>query len=1745
MNLPYNNKCLLVVVYFLSFFTLSAQDLPNTGVLFSLSNSQGFCAPFSLEMQIVVPENSPTTEYIFILHDILQPYTYSDTLSYFQADIPEFISFQLESSSCSASGAGYKIDYYIKDLSSPAPFNSDLGLPLNSLFPIFINGSPAADFSVNNNCNLFTFENNSISGELIDDGTCESEEEHIYWLIGADASEYEIISGVLGDDFFEGSETLDIQFFEPGHYQVSIVAATCAADTLTKNICVENVSPEIEFNIPDTVCVDELIVFESTFDEPFFCESTYTWGLAQLTSECSFSSSLYTFENNSDSSSFEPSLLIHNPGLYEIHFTATSSCEDFPIEYIDSIFIQGSPQIQDYTYSQACSSYQINLVVDYDTCLSSSSINYDWNVVAENELISEDLDLVELIFQSAGEYQIEYSLTSECGSDTAIFDVSVADTLIVDLGNDTIVCFGASLELIPEVSGGILPYSYEWIGLNASSPFFNIENIETSLELILQVSDLNCTELDTVFIDVPTAPELVLDSLYTMCEGDTLTISPEYLFDTELYTIIWQDTIESLNFVYSEEDSIEVHLLITDSIGCSYSEIAFIDVSFIPEFELDTLNYCADDEMIMPTPHLNGVWEGDYVVFDTITGDYLFNDNQASDTEHEIYYSIENEFGCNAQDTTVLIINSNPSLGIFYNPTSFCAPDISYLVLAPETFENPITTNYTINVFQGENSIVESFNHIQSNLPDTLFFNDLTSSSCDAVYSDTVFNGAYFVQIEAHNDSCDFTTIVTSKLFYSEAAHSDFQIDSTSACQDSIYTFTNESTGASNLLGDCSPSDIIWQISGEQGVHWNVISGQLGDSIAVGSDSLDIQFMNSGDYEITLIATSCNSDTLNKFICVEGSLNPIVSVPNSACTNTELDIENNTDASGICSIEYLWSVAQVGSFCLQGASSDFALTNSQSSIPNITINNPGEYLITCEMSNDCVTLTTTDTVLISSPPEVTLVDVNQLDICNSGHISLELETENCATPLFNYSWQVEDASIIQSDSLEMELILDNYGANQIMYTIVNLCGTDNFVYTYNYQTPLVVEFGPMLTFCNQSIPQLLDDPNTGSWSGLYVQELGGEYLFTPTQEGLFTVAYSYTDANNCAQQEFLDITVLPLVVVDITQNIASSVNVPVAFAYSPLGGAFSADESVSIVGNTVAGSTVGEYVVYYEYGYNTCYVIDSMTFVVGSLPVVSINDTIICYGDSVLLSPDIEFVSEPYSQVWNTANVNQNIYVSPDVTTSYSFLVTDAFGGQTTVNTLVEVQCSYVNFEEFEYVHISNEMEQFLPNNASYENVLFEGCTGLALTFYKPECSIGDIAIDYHLEGSASLVDDYSVSPISQSITILSDQDSVSIEFIVNEDYLEETPDSIIIIIDPIYYTPCYTSGPDTLLFIINDRPALGVSLSPNQSVHCSGDEVVLEAQGVGGVGGLMSPFSSLEPFSYFWSNIGTAETQTVNPLVTSEYCVEVVDVCGRNAEACVVVYVPLYLPLEVESEFKYTCEDVEIQICSYTSGGDGVYTYEWLNGETESCIEDYEGIYTVIVTDGCGVQASTQGQIFFDEVANPSFEYLTIPHENLGVEFNNYTENISNLTCVWNFGDNSQGVNVNHPNPIHIYPEVGDYIVTLTATSSLYGCVNENSILVSVTSNFNLYIPSAFSPNNDDLNDGFRPIINGHDFYELLIMDKWGKQIYRTIDNEEYWGGENEGKPCSQGVYTCKITYSKSNQLGRHVTYTSVALIR
>ena len=1726
---------------------LSAQDCSidlSLGVI--LGNSQSYCAPFELTLIVDAPENPPETEYMFVLHDSGPlPHSTTDTLIYNQSEISNSVVFNLESSTCDASGMGYIVEVYIID-----NCEEPISIPIALFEGITIDGAPTADFSYSHSCNVYTFSNSSISGEAVVEGLCESVEEHIYWLIDAETNDYTILSGTLGSDVVtnEGSETLTVEFFESGNVEVSIVASTCAADTMTDVICIENINPQIEFNIPETVCVDEPIILQNDIQELFFCNPDFGWTLELISSlECTFNDfDDYSFINGTSNLSFEPNLLIHNPGLYEAHLISLpTSCVSVDTTF--TIEVKGYPQIQNLTYSQVCNSFQIDLAVDYDSCLTPSPINFLWNIQDNHDVVYEQTDSISVIFENIGDYPIEYTLSSECGEDTEIINVSVVDTLSINLGNDTIICFGSSLELTPYISGGKEPYTFNLID------DVSLDNIETGLEVILQVTDFNdCTAMDTLFVDVQSLAEFVLDSLYTMCAGDTLTISPEYLFDLESYTILWQETIESPELTYFGDESMQVHLSIIDSLGCIYNDTTFIQFDSIPHFDLDTFIFCSGEEMILDTEHENGIWTGEHVDFDIISGQFYFDDNEDSAPENEIYYSVENESGCIALDTTLVIVNSNPNVGISgADSNSYCSSESTIILLNDTIYTNAITTQYTITVFQGDgNPEFETFAFSQEDLPNPLIFpmsENVPTSSCDFEYTNPFYNGAYVYRIEVSNDCANLIPSTANLLLYfGGESISNFIIDSTSACADSIYTFVNESTGETNSYGTCSPPEIIWQVSGEEGIDWNVVSGQLGDSIISGSDLLDVQFTNSGDYEIQLISTTCTSDTISKFICVESTLNPLISVPDTTCINTELAIANNTDITKTCSIEYLWTVTQMSSFCSQDANSDYTLTNNQSSIPNIIINNPGEYLITCEMSNDCDTYITKDTVLSLSPPEVTFVDINQLDICNPGHISLELETDSCSTDLLNYLWQVDNATIIQSDSIEIEVIFDNYGANQILFTTENQCGTDNFDYTFNYEAPAIDEFGPALTFCNQNIPQPLNDPYGGEWDGPFVNTLAnGTPVFTPSIEGVFTAIYTYTDENGCEQQESIQINVIPLTEIEITQTVETAVDVPIGFSVSPVGGNFTYPDNVIITGNEISANEDGEYVIYYEVGTNSCYTLDSLLLIVNPLPEIVINDTIICYGDTVLLSPQILSVQQPYTQFWNTAQTSQNIEVSPDVTTTYTYTVTDAYGGQSTVNTVVEVLCSYVNFDQFESNHITNETEVLFPNNTDYENVLFEGCTGATITFYKPECTVGDISFSYKLDGNAIEYEDFTRFPSSDSLTILSDEDSITIEIFVNNDFINESPDSIIFTIDQIVYSPCYSSSQDTLLFLIHDQPELSLNLTSDFSVYCPGDDALLEVEAFGGVGSLLQQPYVVEPYLYEWSHIGTLASQTVNPIETTEYCVEVIDVCSSKVEDCVFVTVPIYPDLEIESEFKYICEDTLEQICVFVVGGEGNYTYEWSNGTIEDCIEDYHGIYNVTVVDGCGVEQSTNGQIYLDEAPEPFFEYLPIPHENFGIEFNNYTPNLSEVSNAWNFGDGSQNTNIFHANPLHVYSESGNYPVSLTVTTNLYGCYKEVTYLVSVEPNFHLYIPNTFTPNNDGVNDGFKPIISGHDYFEFYVYDRWGEQIFHTKNSDDLWYGNNEGELCPIGTYVCKVIYSKQNDIMNLTDYTSINLVR
>lgn len=59
-----------------------------------------------------------------------------------------------------------------------------------------------------------------------------------------------------------------------------------------------------------------------------------------------------------------------------------------------------------------------------------------------------------------------------------------------------------------------------------------------------------------------------------------------------------------------------------------------------------------------------------------------------------------------------------------------------------------------------------------------------------------------------------------------------------------------------------------------------------------------------------------------------------------------------------------------------------------------------------------------------------------------------------------------------------------------------------------------------------------------------------------------------------------------------------------------------------------------------------------------------------------------------------------------------------------------------------------------------------------------------------------------------------------------------------------------------------------------------------------------------------------------------------------------------------------------------------------------------------------------------------------------------------------------------------------------------------------------NVYVPNAFTPNMDGLNDVFKPVISGGEieFYEIVIVDRTGKEVFSSSNPKEVWNGTFRG---------------------------------
>lgn len=236
------------------------------------------------------------------------------------------------------------------------------------------------------------------------------------------------------------------------------------------------------------------------------------------------------------------------------------------------------------------------------------------------------------------------------------------------------------------------------------------------------------------------------------------------------------------------------------------------------------------------------------------------------------------------------------------------------------------------------------------------------------------------------------------------------------------------------------------------------------------------------------------------------------------------------------------------------------------------------------------------------------------------------------------------------------------------------------------------------------------------------------------------------------------------------------------------------------------------------------------------------------------------------------------------------------------------------------------------------------------------------------------------------------------------------------------------------------------------------------------------------------------------------------------------------------------------------TIGTGNIVTNQWIFGDNSS--PDYSqnpthcystGNYNVtlkVVSDSGCISSSTLPNlvnVYPTPVANfnvtPSEVEITMPL----IEVEDKSVGANSIKYIF-----TDGTVKNTPNFSHTFNTVdAKTVAIMQVVSNEYACKDSIIKLVIIRPAYAIYIPNAFTPNSDGLNDGFKAEGVGIDQFSLQVFDRWGKLIFESDDINKAWDGSVNGKgdfeTTKQEVYVWKaqvvdVLKQKHSMVG-HVT--------
>jgi len=331
-----------------------------------------------------------------------------------------------------------------------------------------------------------------------------------------------------------------------------------------------------------------------------------------------------------------------------------------------------------------------------------------------------------------------------------------------------------------------------------------------------------------------------------------------------------------------------------------------------------------------------------------------------------------------------------------------------------------------------------------------------------------------------------------------------------------------------------------------------------------------------------------------------------------------------------------------------------------------------------------------------------------------------------------------------------------------------------------------------------------------------------------------------------------------------------------------------------------------------------------------------------------------------------------------------------------------------------------------------------------------------------------------------------------------------------------VYATDTNNCTSPTANITIFVYPPLSLSLNASPSSICTGYSSTLQTSVTGGNGG---------PYNYHWSVTGTSPTVTVSPLQTTTYYLTVSDNCGTPpVNSQVIIHVFPSPTVNFTADKLSGCVPM---LVNFTNSVVPVpASYHWDFGDPSSGISNNssspnpihifndQGVFSVSLTvqstDGCTANEVINNMItvyplpFASFYSNPTEGTIEEPL----ISFVNTS--IGSINWNWWFDDPASGVNNTSilENPTHLFTNSKLYQVMLIVETN-HGCKDTTYRPLRIRDIFSIYIPNAFTPNGDGINDFFIPIFTGVQDFKMLIFNRWGEQVFETDNTSHPWDGK------------------------------------